>query len=359
MATGLHSFRQATRRLALGHAWQAVDLLKLPLADAERRLGRESFAATLLSVALAAALLQVGQRDRAAAVLADRAATRRNQLTVDPLALSMMIQARLAHVANDRSASGDVIDRFRRIAMERGLPRLEAQCVGERVRLLGIHGEPAVLERAMTVLLGIADDAMPFAINGPWIRLPALVGAAHAARALGLRERALTLLAEAEPIAAALGQAMEVAEMALLRAALTPGGPVVAVVPIDGDDLDTLAARLALPLPSTWGGVPRAGRGIGDEPIIVVPRVSPSAPVTNRERSVLRELGRAQSNKSIARALGLGQETVKWHVANLLGKLGARDRRELAQKAGELGLLDANPFPTPRPGEVHPAPPSP
>ena len=349
-------FRRATRRLALGHAWQAVDLLELPLADAERQLGRESFPATLLSVALAAALLQVGRQDSAAAVLADRAATRRNQLTVDPLALSMAIQARLAQTADDPSASGDVIDRFRRIAMERGLPRLQAQCVGEQMRLLGVRGEPAVLERSMTVLLGIADDALPFAINGPWIRLPALMGAVHAARGLGLRGRALALLADAEPIAAALGQAMDSAEIALLRVAMTPGDPPVAAPPIDGDDLEALAARLGVPLPPTWNGVPRAGRGMGDEPITVVPRVLPSTAVTSRERSVLRELGRAQSNKSIARALGLGQETVKWHVANLLGKLGARDRRELAQKAVELGLLGADPSPTPRPGEVRPAP---
>ena len=352
-------FRQATRRLALGRGWQVVDLLERPLAEAERHLGRESFPATLLSVALAAALLQAGQRERAAAALADRAATRRHQLTVDPLALSMAVTARLAFAANDPTGCGDIIDRFRRIATERGLLRLEAQCIAEQVRLLGDRMALAALELAMATLLGLAEDAVPFATNGPWIRLPSLIGAAHAARALGLRDRALALLAQAEPLGAALAQEMDLAEIALLRAVLAPTSAVGTSPPTDGDDLDALAARLRLPLPLAWRGVPHVRRGTGADPITIVPRATALVQVTARERSVLRELGLAQSNKSIARALGLGQETVKWHIANLLGKLGARDRRELAQKAGELGLLDSATSPAPHAGEVHAPPPIP
>ena len=44
-------------------------------------------------------------------------------------------------------------------------------------------------------------------------------------------------------------------------------------------------------------------------------------------------------NREIAGALFLAEGTVKNHVTNVLGKLGARDRTQAALRARELGLL--------------------
>jgi len=49
-----------------------------------------------------------------------------------------------------------------------------------------------------------------------------------------------------------------------------------------------------------------------------------------REREVLQCIAAGDSNKMIARTLGLSQHTVKRHVANILGKLGARSRAQAA-----------------------------
>jgi DNA-binding NarL/FixJ family response regulator len=62
-------------------------------------------------------------------------------------------------------------------------------------------------------------------------------------------------------------------------------------------------------------------------------------PLSEREREVLRLLADGRSNREIAAKLFLAEGTVKNHVTNLLGKLGARDRTQAALRARDLGLL--------------------
>ena len=62
-------------------------------------------------------------------------------------------------------------------------------------------------------------------------------------------------------------------------------------------------------------------------------------PLSEREREVLRYLGRGMSNKEIASALDIAEGTVKNHMTNVLAKLDALDRTQAALKARELGLL--------------------
>jgi LuxR family maltose regulon positive regulatory protein len=55
---------------------------------------------------------------------------------------------------------------------------------------------------------------------------------------------------------------------------------------------------------------------------------------------ILRVLAHGRSNKEIARALDVGLQTVKWHMKNLLAKLGAANRRHAVDRARLLGILD-------------------
>lgn len=56
----------------------------------------------------------------------------------------------------------------------------------------------------------------------------------------------------------------------------------------------------------------------------------PFSSLTKREKEVLRLIAKGQSNKMIARKLGITEGTVKVHVKNLLHKLGLRSRVEAA-----------------------------
>jgi non-specific serine/threonine protein kinase len=61
--------------------------------------------------------------------------------------------------------------------------------------------------------------------------------------------------------------------------------------------------------------------------------------LTQREQEVLDLLSRRLSNQEIADQLYIGARTVEFHVANIIGKLGAENRREAAAIAARLGLV--------------------
>lgn len=56
----------------------------------------------------------------------------------------------------------------------------------------------------------------------------------------------------------------------------------------------------------------------------------PRADLTERQRSVLERLGRGDSNKAIARRLGIREGTVKVHVRQIMRKLGVVNRTQVA-----------------------------
>jgi two-component system, NarL family, response regulator LiaR len=62
--------------------------------------------------------------------------------------------------------------------------------------------------------------------------------------------------------------------------------------------------------------------------------------LTPRETEVLRLLAQGLANKEIARALNIGEKTVKSHVSNILAKLGVPSRTQAALYAARIGLVD-------------------
>jgi DNA-binding NarL/FixJ family response regulator len=65
----------------------------------------------------------------------------------------------------------------------------------------------------------------------------------------------------------------------------------------------------------------------------------PREALTVREEELLITLARGLQNEEIAEALHISLSTVKTHVASLMGKLGARNRVEVALWAWETGRL--------------------
>jgi ATP/maltotriose-dependent transcriptional regulator MalT len=61
--------------------------------------------------------------------------------------------------------------------------------------------------------------------------------------------------------------------------------------------------------------------------------------LTRREQEVLERLADGMSNRAIAAALDISDQTVKFHVASICGKLGAANRTEAVRRALRLGLL--------------------
>lgn len=62
-------------------------------------------------------------------------------------------------------------------------------------------------------------------------------------------------------------------------------------------------------------------------------------PLTPREIQVLELLAEGLPNKSIADRLGISDQTVKFHIASIMGKLGSSNRVETVRRAVRRGLI--------------------
>jgi two-component system nitrate/nitrite response regulator NarL len=102
-----------------------------------------------------------------------------------------------------------------------------------------------------------------------------------------------------------------------------------------GVEVDTLAAALgAVICGLTVLGPPfdqAQGQSIPPLPLLEA--------LTLRESAVLQLLAEGLSNKTIAKRLELSESTVKFHLASIYGKLGARSRTEAVTRAAKLGLI--------------------
>jgi len=62
-------------------------------------------------------------------------------------------------------------------------------------------------------------------------------------------------------------------------------------------------------------------------------------PLTPREIEVLELVTEGLPNKAIAVRLGISDQTVKFHLASIMGKLGASNRTEAVRRAVRSGLV--------------------
>ena len=62
-------------------------------------------------------------------------------------------------------------------------------------------------------------------------------------------------------------------------------------------------------------------------------------PLTARELEVLELLAQGLPNKAIGLRLGISDQTVKFHVASICGKLGATNRTDAARRALKQGMI--------------------
>ena len=88
----------------------------------------------------------------------------------------------------------------------------------------------------------------------------------------------------------------------------------------------------------------RASGVVADAILIAPPRDRLEEPrlvetLTSRETEVLELLAEGLSNKGIAARLGISDQTVKFHVASIGGKLGAANRTDAVRLAVRRGLI--------------------
>src|SRR5437868_2801532 len=93
---------------------------------------------------------------------------------------------------------------------------------------------------------------------------------------------------------------------------------------LDADGIDVLGEVASV------GRARALARELAADAVVLAPEEREDAPLeeplTPREVQVLELLAEGLSNRGIAGRLGISDQTVKFHVASISGKLGARSR---------------------------------
>jgi DNA-binding NarL/FixJ family response regulator len=114
------------------------------------------------------------------------------------------------------------------------------------------------------------------------------------------------------------------------------------------DSSFTVAGEFATLADARASGIEAAGILIADLKVIKPRRsneetleelLTPEEPLTPREIDVLELLAEGLANKPIAARLGISDQTVKFHVASICGKLGAANRTDAVRRAVRRGLV--------------------
>ncbi|WP_342116597.1 LuxR C-terminal-related transcriptional regulator [Pseudoduganella sp. OTU4001] len=347
-----------------GQVRLAQQTVRPALQRADADLGRRHPLAAMFAALLAAAEYEAGEVEEAQALLAYRLDVLERSGTPDTVLLAYRTAARCALAQGAEHRALDLLEGLHALGAARSLPRLCAASLVEQVQLHArqqrAESARAALERLQALL---APGAAPG--DGPLWRAPLdmlhALSQAYAAMAGHDWQGALAALDEAGTRAAALRFGRITVQAMGLRALATRQ------CGRDGEALlheaQNLAATYGLqrtladahPMLADWlarkasaladsaaaaSASARAGGDKGSPAGASAPRALPSMVLTPKEREVLELLARNLSNKEIAQAMAVGEETVKWHLKNLFGKLDAASRKHVVRRAQLLGLLE-------------------
>ena len=348
----------------LSYIWEgqgvlAEEILRPALASADAELGRRHPLSCMIASLLAWAVFERDQVDEAAALLANRLDVLERVGTPETALLGYRTAARIAAAKGVEYRALDLLEVMSAVGVARNLPRLCVASLGEQVRM---HAARFRTETCRALVQRIDEIIAEHSVGkGPLWRasVEVLQRLAHAHALIAAQEwtaavealaRALTLIESAKlgrwrietmalrafameragqegrPL---LLEAINLAQTFSLSRVFVDAHPALAdwVQRISAEDggQRIQMARTARPLPQRSNAAPRA---------------VPSMVLTPKEREVLEHLARNLSNKEIAQAMEVGEETIKWHLKNLFGKLDAGTRKHVVRRAQLLGLLE-------------------
>jgi len=346
-----------------GQVLQAETVLRPALAGAETDLGRRSPFASMLAALLAAVAWERARPAEATALLADRLDVLEHAGIPETVLLGFRTMARVAVAEGAEHRALELLDALHAAGLARRLPRLCIASLADQARMHARRFRPETCrELAGRIDAILADPAMPQ--GRLWRRSVELhreLAHGHAAIAAQEWRHALDPLVRADTIAQQLKQGRLHIELLGLRAYVRDRrGENAAPLLREAVDLARAYGLLrvfddAHPALGDWvrqlegGTAPLAGGAPGPlaapmrparEREAVRAASTASAALTPKEREVLELLARNLSNKEIARAMQVGEETVKWHVKNLFAKLDAGTRKQVVARARILGLIE-------------------
>jgi LuxR family maltose regulon positive regulatory protein len=346
----------------------AAEVLFRQSLEIGSRVARFAGATSMALGPYAELLYETGREAQADALLREDIDLVANGVTLDSVLRGLLTAARLAWRRGQREQAAGLLDRAEAIGLTRDWPRLVAGALLLRLRMLlaqgnglsalalakrleqlphSSHASPARgfegvehyramasalvdldagrSRQAVSALAPRYEDAVACGAHLLAIRLGALLARAHwRARARAHATRILDEVIDLAAPGAIVGSIADEGPEILQLLDLSPAGSTG-----EQDARDRFIARLRATAEAAWGDARSPEQARRD----LVPPLSP------REREILELIAEGQSNKSIARQLGLGPETVKTHIRNVFHKLDVDRRTRAVLRAEELGLV--------------------
>jgi LuxR family maltose regulon positive regulatory protein len=350
----------------LSYVWEgqvqlSEGVLRHALADADAELGRRHPLSCMIAALQATAAYEQDRLEAASELLANRLDVLERAGAPETVLLGYRTAARIAAAQGMEHRALDLLDALHAAGQVRRLPRL---CLASLVEQVRIHAGRYRSETCRSLLARLDETiAANLASKGAlWqraVQIPRWLAHAYAAIAAQDWRDAATALAHAGPAAEALKMGRWRIETMALRAyvgeRLGGDGRVLLLEAVNLAQAFGLARIFADAHPALADRVQdlaaeedgQARRAPPSRPLRVplarsgaAPRAVPSMVLTPKERMVLEYLARHLSNKEIAQAMEIGEETVKWHLKNLFGKLDAGTRKHAVRRAQLLGLLE-------------------
>lgn len=351
-----------------GQVELAAKTLRGALELAEQEAGRRSPVAVMLAALLTTAYWDCNQTDDAAALLADRLDVLERRTPPDAIAMGYITATRLAVLANEEQRAFDLLDYLFALGSTRGLPRLCIAALAERIRLHAFRGRAdicAVVVRGLDDVIGSLGTRR-LGLFEPVVNLQIGIARVYSSISRHDWSDALEQLNRLAPEGERLRRGHETLQIYLLRALAKKRC---------GED-GTALLEEALSMARIWGlrriladthpdladwarqveAAKEARTGLREHGTSLVAtdkltpqklpvaraRVASSSMLSPKEREVLQLLAGNMSNKQIALAMGVSDETVKWHLKNLFGKLNAGTRKHLLDRARVMGILETS-----------------
>lgn len=365
--------RDATMRLPLGfadlllglshvmdgNAVKAVAVLQPRLEKAEQEMGRRSALAAMLAGPLAAAFMLRGEHEQALATLADRLDVIERIGMPDSTMLAYRTLAAIAMRRGEEAHALEILAALYEFGVARKQPRVLVVSLAEQVRAHSLRGR---VETASGLLLQL-DALRPIfeeSAHGPFLWLfkrTRVVANAYAQLAKFNLEGAETALmawlgdqtgTSRGPVAlvarallalvthqrgrseapAMLAEVLSLADLGGIRSYVEGAHPRLA--DIAASNLDSDAARQGIRIDTITRQV---------TPVRPEDAPTTSGLLTPKEARILSLLATGKANKEIARAMDIGEQTVKWHLKNVFFKLNAASRKHAVDRARLLGIL--------------------
>jgi LuxR family maltose regulon positive regulatory protein len=357
-----YDFLQAWSYLWEGRPAMAEQAVRWEHGRWDAQVGRRGSGTVILGSLLAGACWQQDLRDDARALLADRLDSVEQACGYGGLVQAYLTMARMAEFEGDEARALACLEALAAVGEVRGMVRVVAASLAERVRLHAARRRPAQAAVNLAQLSEVVDRSRMSELLAPLVYLEHEMAWAFSAVAADDSALAQAHVTRAKELATRLNRGYEAVQALALEALLAERAgaspETLLTEALSRAESGGLVRVFADTLPEVVELVSRHARGglVGSASREFIDRVlaaaepgarsgqestplARSALLTPKEYQVLRLLAGGLPNKRIAAELDLSADTVKWHVKKLLAKLNAGSRDHAVDRARMLGLL--------------------